>query len=115
MILHRRSGGTIRMQSSSLRAGHGPPGSDRGGLVGKSLPLDLATRGLCRPRLRSAGTSRISIRIHLTMRWGDVPANVANERALLINDYAASPMLARPEWLARRAIGRSTHFPNPGR
>src|SRR3954447_19367899 len=25
---------------------------------------------------------------------GDVPANVANERALLINDYAASPMLA---------------------
>src|SRR4051812_8937162 len=37
--------------------------------MGKSLPLDLTTRGLCRPRLRSAGTSRISIRIHLTMCW----------------------------------------------
>src|SRR3954452_6206209 len=49
--------------------GQGPTGAERGGLVGKSLPLDLATRGLCRPRLRSAGTSRISIRIHLTMRW----------------------------------------------
>src|SRR3954454_14544804 len=42
---------------------------------------------------------------------GDVPANVANERALLINDYAASPMLARPEWLARvaaRAVRRAS-------
>ena len=27
---------------------------------------------------------------------GDVPADVANGRALLINDYAASPVQARP-------------------
>jgi hypothetical protein len=27
---------------------------------------------------------------------GDVPAHVANGRALLINDYAASPLQARP-------------------
>src|SRR3954467_11076637 len=38
-------------------------------LVGKLLILRLTTRGLCRPRLRSAGSARISIRIHLTMRW----------------------------------------------
>ena len=28
--------------------------------------------------------------------FGDVPAHVANGRALLINDYAASPLQARP-------------------
>src|SRR4051812_41176907 len=38
-------------------------------LVGKLLILRLTTRGLCRPRLLAAGSARISIRIHLTMRW----------------------------------------------
>jgi predicted 3-demethylubiquinone-9 3-methyltransferase (glyoxalase superfamily) len=32
----------------------------------------------------------------LTVEFGDVPAHVANGRALLINDYAASPLQARP-------------------
>src|SRR3954463_10432589 len=37
-------------------------------LVGKLLILRLTTRGLCRPRLRSAGTAAISIRISSVMR-----------------------------------------------
>src|SRR3954471_19376053 len=42
---------------------------------------------------------------------GDVPADVANGRALLADNYAASPVLARPEWLARvaaRAVRRAS-------
>ena len=34
---------------------------------------------------------------------GDVPAHVANGRALLINDYAASPLQARPPSLVAGA------------
>ena len=32
----------------------------------------------------------------MSIEFGDVPAHVANGRALLINDYAASPLQARP-------------------
>src|SRR5688500_20134280 len=46
-------------------------GADRAAarlLVGKLLILRLTTRGLYRPRLRSAGTARISIRMISVMR-----------------------------------------------
>ena len=38
-----------------------------------------------------------------TVDPGDVPAHVANGRALLINDYAASPLQARPPSLVAGA------------
>ena len=42
-------------------------------------------------------TTALTLRavFHLALRQGDVPADVANGRALLINDYAASPVQAR--------------------
>jgi hypothetical protein len=44
-----------------------------------------------------------SISADLQQRLGDVPAHVANGQALLINDYAASPVQARPPSLVAGA------------
>ena len=46
-----------------------------------------------------------SAMINLVGAVGDVPAHVANGRALLINDYAASPVQARAPSLVVGAEG----------
>src|SRR4051795_548873 len=60
------SGATIRICPSYWNTCRGT-GAARD-LVGKLLILRLTTRGRCFPRLRSAGTAMISIRISSTMR-----------------------------------------------
>src|SRR3712207_3779235 len=82
------AGATIRMWSPYRKRRHaGGPGAARA-LVGKPLTLRLTTRGLCRPRLRSAGRAMISTRTSSCMRrrWrggkrrveGQVPADDAH-------------------------------------
>jgi len=39
---------------------------------------------------------RVKNNLQIVNSLGDVPAHVANGQALLINDYAASPVQARP-------------------
>ena len=47
--------------------------------------------------------AHIRIRALIRCISGDVPADVANGRALLIDDYAASPVQARPPSLVAGA------------
>src|SRR3712207_3655964 len=62
------AGATIRMWPLYRKRRHdGGPGAARG-LVGKLLILRSTTRGLCRPRLCSAGGAMISIRTSSCMR-----------------------------------------------
>src|SRR4051794_14942260 len=60
------TGATTRMCSSERNTGQDD--ATVRALVGKLLILRLTTRGLCRPRLCSAGTATISSRISSTMR-----------------------------------------------
>jgi hypothetical protein len=48
-------------------------------------------------------TERLTDYLVSEAQAGDVPAHVANGRALLINDYAASPVQARPSSLVAGA------------
>src|SRR3954463_13825913 len=61
------TGATMRMCSTERNTGRDD--ATARALVGKLLILRLTTRGLCRPRLCSAGTARISISTSCCMRW----------------------------------------------
>ena len=71
------------------------------------LTLGLARTAFAAEALSGAvqkqPTNWTAIVMFLVFGRGDVPAHVANGRALLINDYAASPLQARPPSLVAGA------------